>query len=123
MDQFLNIKLDDIQVVEELKYPHLVSLTPFLCRLRTRAKGPAKYVGLEQSADHLVIYLVIRQERFHTGERRAICPFAWCGSRCGAVGGCNKERYVELGDEGEEVLETDWCHGDLEAASQASKPR
>lgn len=24
VDQFLNIKLDDIQVVEELKYPHLV---------------------------------------------------------------------------------------------------
>lgn len=27
VDQFLNIKLDDIQVVEELKYPHLVSQT------------------------------------------------------------------------------------------------
>ncbi|KAI9873711.1 MAG: hypothetical protein M1830_010696, partial [Pleopsidium flavum] len=27
VDQFLNIKLDDIQVVEELKYPHLVSET------------------------------------------------------------------------------------------------
>jgi small nuclear ribonucleoprotein (snRNP)-like protein len=25
VDQYLNIKLDDIQVVEELKYPHLVS--------------------------------------------------------------------------------------------------
>lgn len=25
VDQFLNIKLDDIQVVDELKYPHLVS--------------------------------------------------------------------------------------------------
>jgi small nuclear ribonucleoprotein (snRNP)-like protein len=24
VDQFLNIKLDDIQVLEELKYPHLV---------------------------------------------------------------------------------------------------
>lgn len=24
VDQYLNIKLDDIQVVEELKYPHLV---------------------------------------------------------------------------------------------------
>ena len=29
VDQFLNIKLDDIQVVEELKYPHLVSPMPF----------------------------------------------------------------------------------------------
>lgn len=26
VDQYLNIKLDDIQVVEEMKYPHLVSL-------------------------------------------------------------------------------------------------
>lgn len=25
VDQYLNIKLDDIHVVEELKYPHLVS--------------------------------------------------------------------------------------------------
>lgn len=25
VDQFLNIKLDDISVLEELKYPHLVS--------------------------------------------------------------------------------------------------
>ena len=29
VDQFLNIKLDDIQVVEELKYPHLVSFKKF----------------------------------------------------------------------------------------------
>lgn len=28
VDQYLNIKLDDIQVVEELKYPHLVRLLP-----------------------------------------------------------------------------------------------
>jgi small nuclear ribonucleoprotein (snRNP)-like protein len=26
VDQYLNIKLDDIQVVEELKYPHLVRI-------------------------------------------------------------------------------------------------
>ena len=25
VDQYLNIKLDDIQVMEEIKYPHLVS--------------------------------------------------------------------------------------------------
>jgi len=29
VDQYLNIKLDDIQVVEELKYPHLVSTQSF----------------------------------------------------------------------------------------------
>lgn len=27
VDQYLNIKLDDISVVEEIKYPHLVSDT------------------------------------------------------------------------------------------------
>jgi small nuclear ribonucleoprotein (snRNP)-like protein len=27
VDQYLNIKLDDITVVEEIKYPHLVCLT------------------------------------------------------------------------------------------------
>lgn len=29
VDQYLNIKLDDISVVEELKYPHLVRSAPF----------------------------------------------------------------------------------------------
>lgn len=29
VDQFLNIKLDDISVVEEIKYPHLVSPLSF----------------------------------------------------------------------------------------------
>lgn len=29
VDQYLNIKLDDIQVVEELKYPHLVRVILF----------------------------------------------------------------------------------------------
>lgn len=28
VDQYLNIKLDDIQVVDELKYPHLVRSAP-----------------------------------------------------------------------------------------------
>jgi U6 snRNA-associated Sm-like protein LSm2 len=28
VDQYLNIKLDDITVVEEIKYPHLVRLSP-----------------------------------------------------------------------------------------------
>lgn len=30
VDQYLNIKLEDIQVVEELKYPHLVRRPPSL---------------------------------------------------------------------------------------------
>ncbi|KPM35483.1 hypothetical protein AK830_g11077 [Neonectria ditissima] len=32
VDQYLNIKLDDIQVVDELKYPHLVRKTAFFHR-------------------------------------------------------------------------------------------
>jgi hypothetical protein len=31
VDQYLNIKLDDIQVVEEMKYPHLVRGFYLLC--------------------------------------------------------------------------------------------
>ena len=30
VDQYLNIKLDDVSVVEEIKYPHLVS-DPLIC--------------------------------------------------------------------------------------------
>jgi small nuclear ribonucleoprotein (snRNP)-like protein len=41
VDQYLNIKLDDIQVVEELRYPHLVSCL-------------ALYLELDQL--HLYIY-------------------------------------------------------------------
>ena len=123
VDQFLNIKLDDIQVVEELKYPHLVSLLSFHFRLGMRGRGPTECAWRKQSADPLAIHLVIRKERIYTGQRREICAFARCGGRCGTVGGCNKERYVEFRDEGEKVLVVDWCYGHLEAASQASKPR
>lgn len=39
VDQYLNIKLDDISVIEEIKYPHLVSTEPgdvrYLCGGRT----------------------------------------------------------------------------------------
>jgi small nuclear ribonucleoprotein (snRNP)-like protein len=34
VDQYLNIKLDDITVVEEVKYPHLVGLDPDLSGVR-----------------------------------------------------------------------------------------
>lgn len=32
VDQYLNIKLDDISVVEELKYPHMVCLDVVISR-------------------------------------------------------------------------------------------
>ena len=44
VDQFLNIKLDDIQVVEELKYPHLVSPASYFSHPQTTA-------GISQGAD------------------------------------------------------------------------
>ena len=40
VDQFLNIKLDDIQVVEELKYPHLVSPASYSSHLQTIPRIP-----------------------------------------------------------------------------------
>jgi len=38
VDQYLNIKLDDIQVVEELKYPHLVGDIPWRVRAGLKAQ-------------------------------------------------------------------------------------
>ena len=38
VDQYLNIKLDDIQVVEELKYPHLVSCDRYPSVFKEQAK-------------------------------------------------------------------------------------
>ncbi|KAH8591949.1 hypothetical protein B0O99DRAFT_654101 [Bisporella sp. PMI_857] len=45
VDQYLNIKLDDIQVVEELKYPHLSSSKNIFIRGST-----VRYVHLPGSA-------------------------------------------------------------------------
>ncbi|POR30843.1 Uncharacterized protein TPAR_08939 [Tolypocladium paradoxum] len=43
VDQYLNIKLDDISVVEELKYPHLVRFVPrLLLALSPQAFGDAQ---------------------------------------------------------------------------------
>ena len=67
VDQFLNIKLDDIQVVEELKYPHLVSPAALqLCpRMQERETDLSESECLETSADFLLLHLVISQKRFH----------------------------------------------------------
>lgn len=50
VDQYLNIKLDDITVVDELKYPHLVS-TPSMFRsegvLRTIDESGLRTITLE----------------------------------------------------------------------------
>ena len=41
VDQYLNIKLDDITVVDELKYPHLVSLS--LARMKSMRSAARLY--------------------------------------------------------------------------------
>jgi small nuclear ribonucleoprotein (snRNP)-like protein len=65
VDQYLNIKLDDIQVVEELKYPHLVSC--------------ARYRVLGRMRADLSVCLVVRQECLYQRERGEICAPAGCG--------------------------------------------
>ncbi|CZS75540.1 unnamed protein product [Fusarium graminearum] len=45
VDQYLNIKLDDIQVVEELKYPHLSSVKNVFIR-----GSVVRYVHLPEAA-------------------------------------------------------------------------
>ena len=77
VDQFLNIKLDEIQVVEEIQYPHLVSAA----RNHGGFEGlPVKSRRAESCADEVLdrnganthATLVIGEECLHKGERRAI---------------------------------------------------
>lgn len=65
VDQFLNIKLNDIEVVEELKYPHLVSDVLVYCigccNDRTQVT-----LGKQQGCIHTdLASLVLSQERLH----------------------------------------------------------
>lgn len=98
VDQFLNIKLDDIQVVEELKYPHLVSptLSPRCGRATNEEETSWSPRYLDKSANLLLLHLVVSQKRFHKRQRGSICASARGGGRCGAVGGCYEERYTRF---------------------------
>jgi small nuclear ribonucleoprotein (snRNP)-like protein len=68
VDQFLNIKLDDITVLEEDKYPHLV-----LC------------LRASLTADR-------GQKCVHSRVRRKICASSCLGGGYGAAGGCHAQR-------------------------------
>ena len=106
VDQFLNIKLDDIQVVEEMKYPHLVSLAPFappLYNSTNKTGNPTENRRVKQSADRSIVHLVVRQERLHTGQRRAIRALARGGGRRGSAGGCYEKRYMRTRAGGREL--------------------
>lgn len=78
VDQYLNIKLDDIQVVEELKYPHLVR-RPFLQTI-------ARVL--------LTVPEELRQECLHKRLGGALCASARGVGGHTAARGCNAERYA-----------------------------
>ena len=87
VDQFLNIKLDDIQVVEEIKYPHLVR--------NSSPDTPDKnrHPFLLVLTDKLRL-LVFRKERVHQRECCALCPPARRSSRYCSTRRCYKARYA-----------------------------
>ena len=62
VDQYLNIKLDDIQVVEELKYPHLVSARSSWLGRTIASSSIWEGSALERM---LISCTVLGQERFH----------------------------------------------------------
>lgn len=61
VDQYLNIKLDDIQVVEELKYPHLVCpiiswKTPFLFLFHRLAANQAPFPCVTRALSRMSLF-------------------------------------------------------------------
>lgn len=116
VDQYLNIKLDDIGVLEEVRYPHLVSRPAGTnnesrrppdngasrwedgCRRALLDDGPLQdFITGSQSvcSGSGLMYcgtIVIGQECVHKRKCGAICAFACCGGRYGAAGGCDEER-------------------------------
>lgn len=72
VDQYLNIKLDDIQVVEELKYPHLVSIEPG--RKQWDGRRWALYFEFCCADDARIVF---GQECFHKRKCCQIRTFAW----------------------------------------------
>jgi small nuclear ribonucleoprotein (snRNP)-like protein len=82
VDQYLNIKLDDISVVEELKYPHLV-------RHPTPPPPPPP-----RSRTPLLtcVILELGKERLHQRLRGPLCPLAGGVGGHAAPGGCYAER-------------------------------
>ncbi len=61
MDQYLNIKLDDITVVEEVKYPHLVGLGSGFLRILA-VKSEAEMGSVRWTQEKLCISLLADRE-------------------------------------------------------------
>jgi small nuclear ribonucleoprotein (snRNP)-like protein len=79
VDQYLNIKLDDIQVVEELKYPHLVSVG--VATRQSWKLSLKRMYGI--GAD---VGLVLGQKCLHSRQCGQIRAFTWQCGRYGAIG-------------------------------------
>jgi small nuclear ribonucleoprotein (snRNP)-like protein len=90
VDQYLNIKLDNAEAVDEMRWPHLV-----------RHKLTQGLYG--QSTDLMAI-AVLDKRHVHPRLGSQIRAPPLRSGRYGAVGGCNKER----GRGGEEQGEVRW---------------
>lgn len=103
VDQYLNIKLDDISVVDELKYPHLVSclvrsnhirsfhtsFVKFASDFVTTSVCKKLFANWEGSyADDIEC----RQEHLHTRIRRTVCPPTSRGGGYSPAGGRDEKR-------------------------------
>jgi small nuclear ribonucleoprotein (snRNP)-like protein len=96
VDQYLNIKLDDITVVDELKYPHLVS-TLSICRSEgTRRKTDESELRAfdpeRQEGTLLTVRTELGQERLHQGQCRTLCASSCRCCRHTIAGGCDEKR-------------------------------
>ncbi|EGZ77102.1 U6 snRNA-associated Sm-like protein LSm2 [Neurospora tetrasperma FGSC 2509] len=75
VDQFLNIKLDNIQVVEELKYPHLSAVKNVFIR-----GSVVRYVHLPQeSVDIQLLEDATRRGMFCVLSEKGLVVAAWKG--------------------------------------------
>lgn len=110
VDQYLNIKLDDISVLEEMKYPHLVCESAIKCsRLSkhtrightytTRAMKDWARKGWPYGTAWTRIYAdlsrstELSEKCVHQRQRRAIRPPSRIFGRHGLARGCYKKRY------------------------------
>ena len=100
VDAFLNIKLDNIKVLNVERYPHMVGQKEVEWEwagwTRCRACTEGKCLFSSRSL-RLLPLLDGPQELLHPGLCRQICPSARCSGRCRTVGRRNEERWVVRG--------------------------
>ncbi|SMR45017.1 unnamed protein product [Zymoseptoria tritici ST99CH_3D1] len=112
VDQFLNIKLDNISVVDEVKFPHLVSLAVFLEKKKwNKAKEEGHELAREEYFGKRVYRVLtcgndaeLGQECVYSGKCGEICALACGSSGYTFVGGCDEERGITDCGEGKGEL-------------------